>query len=183
MRKESKPSQGNGGRAPKPPKKRKNSNEAKDIRKKGGAKSEPKRKPSSLGAEEEASRWPGNVERPDITLNLRGWSIEGGKRRKTEENKMEEERGNFGLSVASESHLDGLNREYLKEAVIPSVRAGIEKLTHQLVQERIRVLEGQDWDEGYLPKHWENVCPVEWLGKYLLEESRKNGELQSDSAA
>lgn len=64
-------------------------------------------------------------------------------------------------------------RAYLREAVGPAVAEGLEKLTHELVRERKRVLEGVDWENGYLPDDWKSVETVKWLGEYLIHRSQK----------
>ena len=64
-------------------------------------------------------------------------------------------------------------REELERVVAPSLTAGLEKLTHELMRERLRVLQGVDWEDGFLPKSWEGINPTKWLGEFLLKESER----------
>ena len=57
------------------------------------------------------------------------------------------------------------HRQYLEETVIPAVTEGMEKLTHEIVKERMRVLQGVDWENGYLPEDWKSIETVKWLGE------------------
>ena len=65
------------------------------------------------------------------------------------------------------------HRQYLQESVVPIVAEGMEKLTYQIVQERWRVLQGLEWENGYLPEDWKNIEPVKWLGEYLLKANNE----------
>ena len=57
------------------------------------------------------------------------------------------------------------HRQYLEETVIPAVTEGMEKLTHEIVKERMRVLQGVDWENKYLPEDWKSIETVKWLGE------------------
>ena len=74
--------------------------------------------------------------------------------------------------------MESEHRRYLQETVVPAVAEGMEKLTDEIVRERKRVLEGVDWENGYLPEDWKSTETVKWLGEYLLKvsEAKQGGE-------
>jgi len=41
----------------------------------------------------------------------------------------------------------------------------MKKVTHEIVKERMRVLQGVDWENGYLPEDWKSIETVKWLGE------------------
>ncbi|QDZ25778.1 hypothetical protein HOP50_19g83200 [Chloropicon primus] len=78
--------------------------------------------------------------------------------------------------------MEGEHRKYLQETVVPVVAEGMEKLMYDIVKERKRVLEGVDWENGYLPDDWKKIETVKWLGEYLLSTRKKEqGEQQAFS--
>ena len=72
------------------------------------------------------------------------------------------------------------HRKYL-ESVIPLVAEGMEELTLAIVQERKRVLQGVDWENGYLPEDWQSIEPVKWLGEYLLSKVEEKKETKQQN--
>ncbi|KAK9828755.1 hypothetical protein WJX72_001931 [[Myrmecia] bisecta] len=84
-----------------------------------------------------------------------------------------------GGAAAKPYHHPADCREYLRQAVFPTLKAGIEQLLLAMEEDRIHMLLGKYCDEdGYLPEGWTPFQPMRWLGEWLLENNPKQASVQ-----
>jgi Ca2+-binding EF-hand superfamily protein len=65
-------------------------------------------------------------------------------------------------------------RGYLGKDLVPLLEKGLESLLRQVEQERVKVASGELWDkDGYAPEEWRAMRPLQFLGRFLLDHSKK----------
>ena len=68
-------------------------------------------------------------------------------------------------------------REYLGRELTPLLEQGLDSLLKEVETERLKMASGELWDaDGYAPNEWRALRPLQFLGKYLIENSEKGIE-------